>query len=67
MTWFLHYVPIGIFSRPFGPNFIIVYPNDSFQDHLIQLIIMYPTDSFQDLLTQFIIVYPIDSFQDHLT
>ena len=89
----LHIVPNWSISRPYDltfvlftqltpfktirPNFIYVYPIDSFQDHWPNFINLYPIDSFQDHMTElipfrtiwpnFIIVYPIDSFQDHLT
>ena len=32
---FYHCIPYWLLSKPFGPNFIIVYQNDSFQDHMI--------------------------------
>ena len=51
------------------PNFIIIYPIDSFQDHLNQILSFYTqVDSFQDHLSLILVImYPIDSFQDHFT
>ena len=64
-------------------DFCIVYPIDSFQDHLTQfyhcvpnwllsrpfdlIMFVYPMTPFKTTSPNFIIVYPIDSFQDHLT
>ena len=92
---FYHCVPNWLLSRPFDlilslctqltpfktiwPDFIIVYPIDSFQDHLTQFYhcvpkLLWPLIFSSTILTfqdHFIIVYPIDSltpidsFQDH--
>ena len=66
-TIWLHFIiviPNWLLSNHM-PDFCIVHPIDSFQDHLTP---------FQDHLTwflhcvtSFINVYPIDSFQDHIT
>ena len=84
MSWFLCCVPSWFLSRPFelilsfctqlttfntiSPHVCIVYPTDSFQDHLPQIYHCVPSwllsRPFDPI---FIIVYLVYSFQDHMT
>ena len=49
-------------------NFIIVYPIDSFWDHMTWFFVLYTQIiPFKTIWPNFIIVYPINCFQDHLT
>ena len=87
---FWYCVPNWLLSRPFDlilmlctqltpfktlqPNFIIVYPIDSFQDHWpnsrpYELIFALCTQltPFKTIWPNFFIMYPTDSFQDHMT
>ena len=82
MTSLYHSVPYWLLSRPFylilslctqltpfktiWPDFCIVYPIDSFQDHLtliLSLCILFTL--FKTIRPHCIIVFPIDPFQDH--
>ena len=82
MTQFYHCLTYWLLSRPFDlilslctqmtpfktfwSNFIIVYPIDSFQDHLTQFYHCVPNLLFKTIWPHLCIVYPIDFFQDHM-